>query len=180
MQATPILREVRVDDLEALLRLEALCFECDRLSRRSFQRWIQRNNCILQILEVDRQVRGYGLVLLHAGTRLARLYSIALHPETRGRGFASHLMLALEAAAAEQGRIFMRLEVAKQNRAAIQLYQRLGYHVFGELPNYYEDHSDALRMQKRIRYLDPAQEEITLPWYGQTTHSTSTIPTRTR
>lgn len=172
MEPVPTFREVRADDLEALLALEALCFESDRLSRRSFQRWIKGDRSILLVLEIEGRVLGYGLVLLHAGTRLARLYSIALHPDTRGRGYASNLMLALEAAAVEEDRLFMRLEVAKQNRPAIQLYERLGYSVFGELPDYYEDHSDALRMQKRIRYPDCADEEIAVPWYGQ--HTTFT------
>lgn len=172
MVIAPTFREVKADDLEALLELEAICFESDRLSRRSFQRWIKGESSIFQVLEIDGEVHGYGLVLLHAGTRLARLYSIALHPDTRGRGYASNLMLSLEAAAVEEDRLFMRLEVAKQNRAAIQLYQRLGYRVFGELPDYYEDHSDALRMQKRIRYPDHAREEIAVPWYGQSTSFT--------
>jgi ribosomal protein S18 acetylase RimI-like enzyme len=163
METAPIFREVKADDLEDLLELEALCFQSDRLSRRSFQRWIKGESSIFQVLEVEGHVRGYGLVLLHAGTRLARLYSIALHPDTRGRGYAANLMLALEAAAVAEGRLFMRLEVAKQNRAGIQLYQRLGYRVFGELPDYYEDHSDALRMQKRIRYSDNADPDVRVP-----------------
>lgn len=66
----------------------------------------------------------------------------------------------------------MRLEVAKQNQSAIHLYQRLGYRVFGEVADYYEDHSDALRMQKRIRYPGRVREETTVPWYGQTTSFT--------
>lgn len=169
MKTQPIFREVKADDLDALLELEALCFESDRLSRRSFLRWIKGENSIFQVVEVEGRVCGYGLVLLHKGTRLARLYSIALHPDTRGRGYAGHLMLRLEAKAVAEDRLFMRLEVAKQNRAAIQLYQRLGYRVFGELSNYYQDHSDALRMQKRIRFPDNVREEVAVPWYGQTT-----------
>ena len=150
LKPTPTFRKVKADDLEALLALEELCFECDRLSRRSFQRWIKGGRSILLVLEIEGRLLGYGLVLLRAGTRRARLYSIVLHPNTRGRGYASSLMHALEAAAVDEGRLYMRLEVAKENRAAIQLYQRLGYKVFGELADYYEDHSDALRMEKRI------------------------------
>lgn len=144
-------REVEARDLEALLELETLCFTSDQLSRRSFQRWIKGDGSICLVLELDGCICGYGLVLLRKGTRQARLYSIALHPDTRGRGYAGALILALEAAAVEEGRLFMRLEVAKQNQGAIHLYQRLGYRVFAEVADYYEDHSDALRMQKRIR-----------------------------
>jgi ribosomal protein S18 acetylase RimI-like enzyme len=165
-------RAVAARDLEALLDLEELCFDCDRLSRRSFQRWIRGDSRIFLVLELEGQLRGYGLVLLHKGTRLARLYSIALHPAARGRGYAGALMLALEVAAVEEDRLFMRLEVAKQNLSALHLYQRLGYRVFGEVADYYEDHSDALRMQKRIRYPGRVREETVVPWYGQTTSFT--------
>lgn len=150
METAPIVREVKADDLKDLLELEGICFQSDRLSRRSLQRWIKGESRIFQVLEIEGRMRGYGLVLLRAGSGLARLYSIALHPEVRGRGYAGELMRALEEAAANEGRKSMRLEVAKQNSAAIQLYQRLGYRVFGELPDYYEDHSDALRMEKPI------------------------------
>lgn len=149
----PQVRPVEAGDLERLLEIEALCFECDRLSRRAFQRWIKGKTGIFEVLEIDRVVYGYGLVSLRRGTRLARLYSLALHPQMRGRGHASCLMLALESAAGEAGRCFMRLEVAKQNRAAIVLYERLGYAVFDEWPDYYEDHSDALRMQKQLKLI---------------------------
>lgn len=162
-------RPVAPEDIERLLEIEETCFSSDRLSRRSFQRWIKGDSSILLVLEEAAQVWGYGLVLLHKGTRLARLYSIALDPAMRGRGHASALMLALEAAAVEEDRLFMRLEVAKQNVSAIQLYQRLGYRVFGEFSDYYEDHSDALRMQKRIRYPDRVREESFVPWYRQNT-----------
>jgi ribosomal protein S18 acetylase RimI-like enzyme len=145
-----LIREAVLDDLDALLALESICFESDRLSRRSFRRWLKGDRGILSVLEFERKVVGYGLVLLHKGTRLARLYSIALSPVVRGRGFGRLLVQALETKAMEAGRLFMRLEVSNVNTAAISLYTNLGYDLFGELPDYYEDHTDALRMQKRI------------------------------
>ena len=166
------IREVCANDLDALLALETTAFESDRLSRRSFVRWIKGENRVFLVLECDGAVLGYGLVLLHKGTRLARLYSIALDPQTRGKGFAQELMRALEAGAVEEDRLFMRLEVSKPNSAAIKLYERLGYSVFGELPNYYEDQTDALRMQKRIRFPENVRQEAAVPWYRQSTSFT--------
>lgn len=164
-----LVREVCADDLDALLALENTAFESDRLSRRSFARWIRGENRVFLVLECDGVLLGYGLVLLHKGTRLARLYSIALDPKTRGQGLAQKLMHALEAGAVEEDRLFMRLEVSKPNAAAIKLYERLGYSVFGELPKYYEDDTDALRMQKRIRFPENVRQEAAVPWYRQTT-----------
>lgn len=163
------IRPVLAGDIDRLLEIEQLCFVSDRLSRRSFQRWIKGEHCILLVLEMEEKVWGYGLVLLHKGTRLARLYSIALHPQIQGRGAAGTLMQALEAAAVEADRLTMRLEVAKQNQSAIRLYERLGYQAFGEFLDYYEDHSDALRMQKRIRTPERVHKESFVPWVRQTT-----------
>lgn len=66
---------------------------------RSFQ-----DLCIFLVASSGPQLLGYGLVLLHSGTRLARLYSIAVAPAARGRGIAQRLITALEAAAEAEGR----------------------------------------------------------------------------
>ncbi len=164
-------------DIVALLKVEDECFQADKLSRRSFKRWLKAPHAILLIAERTLSesnssvVMGYGLVWLHKGTRLARLYSLAVRPEARGLGVAKVLIEALEAAAAERGRLFMRLEVAKRNHNAIGLYESCGYQAFGEYFDYYEDHDDALRMQKKIQRLRMAAQRLT-PWYAQTTEFT--------
>lgn len=146
-----IVVKAQPDDLEGLVKIEQECFEYDRLSKRRFKHWLTAANGILLVVKRAGTLLGYGLVLLHKGTRLARLYSIALAPAARGRGAAGVLLAELESRAAQAKRLFMRLEVAKNNQSAIALYKSVGYRVFGEYNDYYEDHSDALRMQKRIR-----------------------------
>lgn len=169
MSAELSLRPASTDDLEDLLELEGRCFDGDRLSRRSFQRWLKHpEHRIFLVVEVEQKVLAYGLVLIHRGTWLARLYSIAVDTSLRGRGVGRMLMDALEAEAVRRDRLFMRLEVAKDNEAAIHLYQKLGYRVFGEWRDYYEDLGDALRMQKQIRHLDQQADMRKVPWYGQT------------
>jgi predicted double-glycine peptidase len=100
------------------------------------------------------------------------LYSLAIHPEQRGRGLASQLLDELENTAAELGRLYMRLEVADSNKAAIKLYQNRDYRVFGEYSHYYDDDSDALRMQKTIRRAKETELVRHTPWYQQTTEFT--------
>ncbi|MBE0363614.1 hypothetical protein PULV_a1083 [Pseudoalteromonas ulvae UL12] len=161
-----------MSDLTALEALENTCFSSDKISRRSFLRWLKSGNCLIYVAEQEQILLGYGLVLLHKGTQLARLYSLAISPNARGLGIAKQLLAHLELAAADSGRLFMRLEVAKPNLAAISLYQQLGYKKFGEYSQYYHDHSDALRMQKRIRNLVAAKQPKPVPWYQQTTEFT--------
>ena len=159
-------------DLDALIAIENTCFKHDRLSRRRIKHWLGASNGIFCVAKLNGEVAGYGLVLLHKGTRHARLYSLALLPACRGKGVAKQLLMALEVAAADKGRLFMRLEVAKHNDAAIGLYQQLGYRTFGEYSEYYEDAEDALRMQKRIRYPRESHKVLPAPWYRQTTEFT--------
>ncbi|RLQ22617.1 GNAT family N-acetyltransferase [Seongchinamella sediminis] len=165
-------RPAALADLDALLQLEAACFATDRLSRRSFRRWLQAPHGSLLVAERDSTLLGYGLIWCHRGTRLARLYSLAVDPAARGQGVASGLLQALEAAAARRGRLFMRLEVAASNSAAIRLYENSGYRAFGAYPHYYEDEGDALRMQKTIQRVAAAPGARSMPWYPQSTEFT--------
>lgn len=154
-QNTVVLRKATLDDLPGLLAIEEACFVTDRLSRRSFRHHIQvDHNELLVAANPDcrtvPELLAYGLAWCRHGTQLARLYSLAVSPQARGLGLAQQILAALENSAASQGRLVMRLEVAKHNQAAIKLYETAGYRVFGEYPDYYGDHSDALRMQKTI------------------------------
>ena len=46
----------------------------------------------------------------------------------------------------------MHLEVAHNNKAAIALYEKLGYAHVRSLPQFYEDGKDAWRMEKALGY----------------------------
>ncbi len=166
-------REATLTDLAALLAIENTCFQVDKLSRRSFRHHISSALSDLWVAEnSEGELYGYGLCLSLRGTRLARLYSLAVLTTARGQGVARELIAQLERAAAGRERLYMRLEVAKQNKSAIALYESCGYRVFGEYRDYYEDHTDALRMQKRIRRLDSNAEQRSTDWYRQSTEFT--------
>lgn len=167
-----VIRAVRSSDLDALEALEKKTFETDRLSRRSFRRWINGEHRAFLVATINAKLVGYILIILHRGTSLARLYSIAVDSDIRGRGLGRRLLIAGEKAARDAGRIDMRLEVREDNTGAIQLYESMGYHRFGEYEDYYEDHEDALRYQKRILQFDPSHWQRPVPWYRQTTEFT--------
>jgi len=163
------IRKALGTDIDELLRLESLAFQGDRLSRRSFKRWLRHSGCIFLVREESDGLGGYILVILRRGTRLARLYSLAVDPACQGKGIAIGLMERAEQAARDAGALYMRLEVAGNNAAAIRLYRKLGYTQFGLYQDYYEDHSDALRMEKCIHRLEPANDNRAIPWISQTT-----------
>lgn len=170
--ATINIRPVDIADLDALVTMENQCFETDRLSRRSFKHWIATEHRAFLVAESNRRLAGYILTLYHPGTRLGRIYSLAVAADRRGQGIARMLMQAAEQAAIEEGRLYLRLEVGVDNDAAIGLYESLGFQRFGLHRDYYEDHKDALRLQKCIRRYAGNTQHRSISWIRQSTHFT--------
>lgn len=155
--------------LDLLVELEPKCFSTDQLSRRSMRRFLRSEQSVFLVALQQEICVGYLLVIFHRGTRLARLYSIAVDPQWRGQGIARKLINKGEEEAQRRGALYYRLEVNNTNESAIGLYHTLGFKEFGLLQDYYDDHSDALRMQKRIRHPDRASIHTIIPWYQQST-----------
>ncbi|MGD2082985.1 MAG: peptidase C39 family protein [Chromatiales bacterium] len=161
------MRGAGLEDVPALLRLEQRCFETDRIRQRQFRYLISRANASALVAVDEDAVAGYVIVLFSRGTSMARLYSIAVAPEARGRGLGRRLAEAAEAEAWRHHRAYMRLEVRKDNAASIALFTALGYRRFGERADYYEDHMDAWRMEKTLAPgARPPLREV--PYYEQT------------
>ncbi|MEQ5837091.1 GNAT family N-acetyltransferase/peptidase C39 family protein [Marinobacter sp. NFXS9] len=167
-----LIRRALPDDLDALVDLENRCFSEDRLSRRSFRRFLEMPRDRVLVADADGRLVGYSLVLMHKATRLARIYSIAVADEARGQGLGEKLVRESEAVAVEADRIIMRLEVREDNHGAIRLYRRLGYRQFGTYRDYYEDHGNALRFERRILFFEPSDAVRPVPYYPQTTDFT--------
>jgi ribosomal-protein-alanine acetyltransferase len=167
-----VLRKARVLDLPKLVELENACFDYDQLSRRNFHWMIKNAHSIFLVLEYETRLIGYGLVLINAGTSLARLYSICTLKEFQGHGLATKLISELESrAASEEDCAYLRLEVRADNRSAIKLYERLGYNKFTEKEDYYDDGEKALCFEKRIRTLK-IRPRLDIPYYQQGTDFT--------
>ncbi|MBK8183926.1 MAG: peptidase C39 family protein [Candidatus Competibacteraceae bacterium] len=160
-------RHATLDDIPALLAIEQQCFTTDRLSRRSFRHLLTHGNAVTLLDEDKGQIYGYVMLLFSRGTSMARLYSIAVHPQHGRRGIGNRLLKAAESAALERDCVSMRLEVRRDNPASLALFRRHGYRQFEETPDYYEDHMAALRFEKRLApYL--RADLVKVPYYQQT------------
>jgi [ribosomal protein S18]-alanine N-acetyltransferase len=144
-------RRGRLSDLDALLAFEREFFGPDhQISRRGFRRFIASSNCTLIVAEADRQVAGCALVLYRRGSKLARLYTIAIATAFQRRGYARRLLTAAETGAKRRGCRAMRLEVREDDAGAIALYESSGYRPFGRRRRYYDGRIDALRFEKPL------------------------------
>ena len=162
-----MIRQATPEDIKSLLWLEEECFSVDRLSQRSFRYLLTKANAITFLDQQEGEVTGYVMLLFNAGTSLARLYSIAVSPRFRGRAIGKALVAAAEEAARERDSVYVRLEVRKDNAASITLFEQAGYRRFGEYDDYYEDHMDAFRYEKRL--VSNLNADLALvPYYQQT------------
>ncbi|MFM1891480.1 MAG: hypothetical protein RLZ44_557 [Pseudomonadota bacterium] len=163
-----LVRPAAAADLDALVALENASFDEDRISRRQFRHLLTRANAAVLLAEDGAgRLLGDVVLLFSRGTATARLYSIAVDPAARGRGVGRALVEAAEAEVWRRERAWLRLEVRKDNKASIGLFEAMGYRRFGEYADYYADHMDAWRYEKAIdERLKP--ELARVPYYRQT------------
>jgi ribosomal protein S18 acetylase RimI-like enzyme len=76
---------------------------------------------------------------------------VATLPGFRRRGLAGRLMGLAEDHAAEMSGESLTLEVRRDNRSAIALYENLGYTFRGTRSHYYPNGEDALIMTRRVQ-----------------------------
>lgn len=143
----PTLRPATPDDLTKLVALEAATFDYSQLGRQSFRRLMNSPSAHLFVLESDQQLLGYSLLLTRKGSKVWRLYSIAVAASARGTGVGRKLLEHALALAKENGAAALSLEVKVDNKAAIELYRRYDFEVVDLLPDYYPGHADGYRMR---------------------------------
>jgi ribosomal protein S18 acetylase RimI-like enzyme len=175
------IRPARIKDVGRLAAFEREVFAGDRLSARSFRDLVKSKTAVVLVAVASPRERGNTrpvdaivgscVVLFRKTTSVARLYSVAVALEARGTGVARTLVAEAEEAARKRGELFMRLEVRSDNKAAIGLYKKLGYREFGRHLDYYEDHADALRLEKSL-VSAPPRTRRNVPYYHQTTNFT--------
>lgn len=150
MSAAPVIRKAEPADLDALVALENRCFDGDRMSRRSYAAALRNPRARILVAMEGRRLAGAAVVFRRSDSPAARLYSVAVDPALRGRGLGARLLAAAERAAKEGGATSLRLEVKDRNKTALALYGKSGYGIIGRIAQYYDDGSDAQRLEKPL------------------------------
>ncbi len=151
-----VIEPARKKDLEAVWAIEQASFS-HPWTRAMFQEELAKIPPSLYVLkEVPaKRVLGYSCFWTLSGE--LQLVNIAVHPELRGQGLGGKLLnhLLREAESREAEKIF--LEVRPSNRAALGLYERLGFKVLYRRPRYYvPEGEDALVMVLEV----PPREDL--------------------
>lgn len=150
MSATITLHRATAKDKSSLLAIETSCFSTDRISPRQMHYLLTQAKAITLVALVGDQIVGYGMCLLPRPPRPARLYSLAVLPDWQGQQLARRLCERLLLELQSLNYSHCRLEVRRSQTTVQNLYLSLGFHPIDELPSYYQDQEDGLRMECKL------------------------------
>ena len=148
-----------VADVEAVHAIETACFSAP-WSKASFYREVTENECARYIV-----LREDGVAIAYAGVWFVldegHITNIAVRPDRRGMGYGERVTRALIQLAADSGMNWMTLEVRRSNKAAQNLYHKLGFIDVGYRKRYYDNTEDALIMAlERLPEGDPDNDPM--------------------
>ncbi len=140
------IREMTLEDIPAVLEIDRASFS-NPWPERSYRYELTDNPAAqLFVTKLDD-----GTLVAFLGYWLfvdeVHISTFAVHPEFRMQGIGEHLLKNAMATAAEKGAQVVTLEVRESNKAAIILYEKLGFEVVGSRNGYYRDNNeDAILM----------------------------------
>lgn len=137
---------MREEDLDQVLTIEETSFSSP-WSRKSFEAELKKEFGISLVVLDDNRIVGYLVEWLVADE--IHIANIAVHPGWRQRGIGERLMQ--EVIRNSSGFCWIRLEVRRSNKAARELYAKLGFREVGVRRNYYvQEGEDAILMVLRL------------------------------
>ena len=120
--------------LDGVAELEKLCFS-QPWSRKSLELLINDGIGVGMVCRKDGMVCAYGGMLCTVDE--GQITNIATHPDFRKQGYGRAIVEALVKYAKSNRLLSVSLEVRESNKAAISLYQSLGFKVEGKRKDFY-------------------------------------------
>ena len=150
MEPRFILRPAVINDIPSIMEIEQICFDLDSFSKRQFAYLISQAKGYFYVAEYRQRVGGYFSALINQRACSLRIYSIAIHPDFRGRRVGQLLIDQIIVIALKESLKKIILEVNVSNFPAIHLYEKNGFKCTSVKDNFYHDGSSAYCMQRPV------------------------------
>ena len=142
-----MVRWVSREDLAAVARLEEMCFSIPWSNTAIEEAFA---NELYRFVAVEEK----GVIVGYANFRIVadegEIERVAVHPDSRRRGYGRKLMEAMVEYSRKKGVRDMTLDVRVNNEKAINLYESCGFVEEGRRKDYYrEPTEDAISMWRR-------------------------------
>ena len=134
-------------DLNALRKLERICFEKDAWPLFDLMAVLTFPNVVRLKAVEDQQMVGFVAGDPRPSQGFSWIAIIAVLPDYRQRGIGRALLLACEARLSTPR---VKLSVRASNQTAINLYEQEGYHTMDIWNAYYNDGENAIVMEKML------------------------------
>lgn len=148
------MREGEPGDLDALYRLDVVCFEPPfRFTRAAIGEFSQAPGAFTIVAEDDAaELLGFIILQMSVTDHEIEAYVVTLDvtPACRRMGVATTLLDSCEKVVERQGRARMALHVSAENRGAIQFYEERGYSRLQLHPDFYAQGLSAYGYVKRL------------------------------
>lgn len=136
-----LLRDHRDGDLEAMTRVDAVCFAADfRFDQAAMGAFAEARNAEAVIAETaSGAMAGFVIAHLERRASVVRGYIVTLDvlPEYRRGGLGARLIGEMERRAAAAGAERMDLHVSTGNDGAVRFYEQMGYERVGREEGFY-------------------------------------------
>jgi [ribosomal protein S18]-alanine N-acetyltransferase len=145
-------RPFRMPDMDQILAIEKASFGTDAYERNLFAELFNSCGRLFLVAVAGRNICGY-MVTCMRGSRApdaAELVSLAVHPESRGRGAASTLMRGTVRRLRLRKVLRFSLMVRVSNETARRFYERNGFRKLRTVSGYYEDGEDGVLMSRAL------------------------------
>ncbi len=145
------LRESGPEDFDRLHQIDQECFPpAIAYSRRELAQFMKLRGAFTLVAEDKKKnIAGFIVAQKHP-RRMGHVVTIDVLAPYRRSGLGSLLMTEVESRLRAEGCDAMFLETAVDNLAAIKFYERFGYVIVKELPEYYPNGLDGYLMVKRF------------------------------
>lgn len=144
------LRGYRKSDLDALVRLDDICFAPQfRFTRASMRRFAEDEKARVVIAEQNEKLIGFCIVHIEP-ENAGYIVTLDVDPAHWRNGIASRLMQHAEEECRVAGCVSMALHVFTGNTAAIRFYERNGYVNASTVEDFYGTGIDALMYVKSL------------------------------
>ena len=120
--------------LDGVAELEKLCFS-QPWSKSSLELLTREGIGVGMVCSSDGKICAYGGMIVAVDE--GQITNIATHPDYRRRGYGRAIVESLIKYAKINGLDSISLEVRESNRAAIELYTKLGFKVEGKRKDFY-------------------------------------------
>lgn len=133
----PAISGARAADARTLAQLHANSFPVG-WSEAEFERLLSDPSIVTHVArENGGRGKTSGFLMSRCAADEAEILSVAVDPRSRGRGLAGDLLRHHLARIAARGITRIFLEVGEDNRPALRLYNRAGFHEVGKRAGYY-------------------------------------------